>query len=108
VVFFGRELQLGLRVVVKQYTALKKKQSLAEIEVFTELEKIRAQQAGTKLSLVITSSDQHIGFPVMLGFKFGAGYGEILMTHGGDTMDDLMNKIQNMQQRVDYAADMLR
>jgi len=48
-VFFGRERNLGVRVVLKQYLNSKKKASMAEIKIFTRLEQLRQQRAGTEL-----------------------------------------------------------
>lgn len=108
VVFFGRELQLGLRTVVKQYTDKKRKSAATEIKIFTQLEKLRNLTSGRELDKVVKSGDLLPGFPVMLAYKVGAYHSEIMMTYGGDSINKWMHRITNLQRRIDYAADLLR
>ena len=41
VIFFGREVNMGTRIVLKQYTGKNFDEIVREIKVFTELEKDR-------------------------------------------------------------------
>lgn len=53
-VFFGREKTLGVRVVLKQFAGSRRKASVTELKIFTQLEGLRQQQTGNELSLVLT------------------------------------------------------
>lgn len=44
----------------------------------------------------------------MLAYKVGPCNSEIMMTYGGDTVKKWMYRVNNMQRRIDYAADLLR
>ena len=55
--FFGREAELKIRVVLKQYHGNKKRAILAEIKIFTLLEKLKKNQAGCDLIKVLDQSN---------------------------------------------------
>ena len=41
VIFYGRDVKMDMRVVLKQYTGVNFNDIVREIKVFTELEKVR-------------------------------------------------------------------
>ena len=49
IVFFGREKNLNIRVVLKQYIGPKKKSIMTEIKIFTKLENIKKENCGDDL-----------------------------------------------------------
>ena len=109
IVFFGRDATLMIRVVLKQYIGTKKKSIMSEIKIFTLLENVRQEQSGNDLANVINqSSFSLLGFPLMLGYKVSKNYSEIMMTHGGNCLEQWMRFIRTPEQRIDFAADMLR
>jgi len=109
IVFFGRDATLLIRVVLKQYIGTKKKSIMSEIKIFTLLENVRQEQTGSDLANVINQSSISLqGLPLMLGYKVSKHYSEIMMTHGGNCLEQWMVHIKQVEQRIDFAADMLR
>ena len=49
-----------------------------------------------------------IGLPHMLGYKVAKKYSEIMMTHGGNSLDKWFPNLKDRTERVHFAADMLR
>lgn len=84
-VFFGREKNLKIKVVLKKYSGKKKKAILKEIKIFTLLENLKKNIAGNDLGSVINNSNL-VGFPHLLGYKVGKEFSEIMMTHGGNCL----------------------
>jgi serine/threonine protein kinase len=108
-VFFGRDATLLIRVVLKQYAGVKKKAIMTEVKVFTLLEQARQQESGNDLANVLSQHQISLkGLPLMLGYKVSKQYSEILMTHGGDSLEHWLQHINNQQHRIGFAAEMLR
>jgi len=49
-----------------------------------------------------------MGLPTMLAYKKSRQYCEILMTHGGSSLKQWIAHIIDVQQRVEFAAEMLK
>lgn len=108
-VFFGREATLQIRVVLKQYTGSGKKSILSEIKVLSLFEEARIKQSGSDLANVFSQHQISLpGLPLMIGYKVGKDYCEIMMTHGGNNLEQWTAHIKQPERRVDFAADMLR
>ena len=87
-VFFGREPNLGIKVVLKQY-----KRDLRgihrEIKIFTELERLKKQDRPNSISKIIEESPSfQETLPHLLCYAVGRDnqVGEILMTNGGKNL----------------------
>ena len=86
-VYFGREASLGIRVVLKQFIGQDKHAFLSEIKIFSLIEKKRSELTGGELMHIINLSKNLESLPVMLGYKTSKSYSEVLMTHGGNSLD---------------------
>jgi serine/threonine protein kinase len=106
-VFFGREKSLKIRVVLKQYKGSDRKSILSEIKIFTLLESLKKEESGSELLQVINKGVL-VGLPHMLGYKVGKDFSEILMTHGGNSLEKWTPRLTKQIDRIDFAADMLR
>jgi len=108
IVFFGREKTLGIRVVVKQFSGSKRRQIAHEIKVLSEFERFRQTNVGNQLVKALNSDNFLKGFPQLLGYKVSRDYSEIMMTHGGSSLDQWMNHFEGSSERTKFATEMLR
>ena len=78
---FGRETNLGIRVVLKQYKSALNGMH-RELKVFTELERIKNGEENKAQS---NEFEQSLGLPNLLSYAISSDNmsGEILMTNGG-------------------------
>ena len=94
--FFGRETNTGVKVVVKQYTMHKFRGIFREIKVFTHLEKFKNSEQGNVLRDILNTDGFHDGLPILLSYKLKQEGGEILMADAGVSLDkwgeESMNK----------------
>ena len=44
----------------------------------------------------------------MLAYRFTKRYSEIMMTHGGNSVDKWMPEVKDYRHKVHFAADLLR
>jgi hypothetical protein len=95
-VFFGRERNTGLRVVLKQYRQSMLKGIFRELKIFTMLENtrnkehqesIKSRGEGDEIVQNVKRGIKHDGLPVLLCYKISRSVGEILMTNDGDSLD---------------------
>ena len=115
VVFFGRETNLGIKVVVKQYSGQFLDELIRELRLFTYIENFRFKTHLNKrksqapdLAQIFVRGSQHDGLPKILGYRIKEDQGEILMTSGGTSIENWMAKIKNKQQRYQFVTSMLR
>ena len=72
VIFFGKEVNMGIKIVLKQYTGVTFDEIIREIKLFTLLEKDRIYIEESKqqnITQVIVKNIQHDGLPQLLGYK---------------------------------------
>ena len=87
-VFFGREPNLGIKVVLKQYRR-DLRGIFREIKIFTELERLKATNRQKGLVKIIEQGPViQETLPHLLSYAVGKGnqVGEILMTNGGENL----------------------
>jgi hypothetical protein len=106
-VFFGREKKLKIRVVIKQYKGNSRQAIMCEIKIFTLLANLKKEQAGRELVGVINNGMLD-GLPHMLAYKVSKEYSEIMLTHGGVSVDKWLPRLKNILERINFAAEMLR
>lgn len=106
--FFGREKTLGIRVVLKQYVGLQRKAIMSEIKIFTLLESLRKNAAGSELVNALNKNKMLTGLPLMLGYRIGKEQSEIMMTHGGCTISQWVASMETRHSKADFAAEFLR
>lgn len=106
-VFFGREKKLNIRVVIKQYKGNSRKAIICEIKIFTLLANLKKDQGGRELVGLITNGMLD-GLPHMLAYKVNKEYSEIMLTHGGVSVDMWLQSLKNILERTNFAAEMLR
>ena len=79
VVFFGRETNLGIKVVLKQYTGYTFCEIIRELRLFTHIEKERVGKtlpspySDTELTAMFERTSAHNGLPTLLGYKINKG-----------------------------------
>ena len=73
--------------MLKQYQGKKKRAILAEIKIFTLLEKLKNKESGSELTKVLDQVNSITGLPLMLGYKVNKLIGEIMMTHNGNCIE---------------------
>ena len=80
---------MGIKVVLKQYKGNTFHEIVREIKLFTQLENERnkSQAKQTLNEMILQSKKHHDALPQLLGYKVKEGEGELLMTHGGLTLD---------------------
>ena len=107
-VFFGREPNLGIKVVLKQY-----KDDLRgifrEIRIFTELERIRKNKKAYNIGQLIEDGNKYSTLPQMLSYSTNTdnSIGEILMTNEGPTLDFWHEQIIGQEMRMKFAVSMI-
>ena len=101
---FGRETNLGIRVVLKQYkTALSGMHR--ELKVFTELERIKNGEENKEQE---SGFEQSVGLPILLSYAISSDNmsGEILMTNGGRNLNHWQRKITKPKHKMLFALAM--
>lgn len=99
---------MKIRVVLKQYINKNKKAILAEIKIFTLMERLRKAQSGSELLKVLDQVNALTGVPLMLAYKVNENLGEILMIHNGNCIEQWIGQLPSKVQKINFAADMLR
>ena len=56
----------------------------------------------------MTKGYSHDGLPQLLGYKISEGQGEILMTHGGSTLNKWEIKLNSKESKMSFIMAMLR
>lgn len=107
IIFFGREKTLNIRVVVKQFSGVQRKQIAQEIKVLSEIEKLRRANTGSMILEVKDREDTIRGFPHVLSYKVTKAVSEIMMTHEGSSTDAWMYHIKDNNERLEFASAML-
>lgn len=109
-VFFGRDVFLGIRVVLKQYYISKNLHSLqTEIKVFTLLDQLQCQKNAQTAKRQQVLRGSHLdGLPQLLGYKLNKQHGEIMMTHGGNSLEGwIHHNTNNKEEKLTFAAEMI-
>jgi serine/threonine protein kinase len=57
---------------------------------------------------VIENSKKHDAMPELLGYKIRNCVGEILMTHGGQSLQEWMKKLDKKSHRKSFMIEMLK
>lgn len=82
---------------------------MSEVKMFTKFENLRKERAGLDLANVLNHHQLSLpGLPLLLGYKVGRDVSEIMMTHGGDCLENWVAHMESPMERVDFAAEMLR
>ena len=94
--------------MLKQFLGSDMQSFLSEIKIFTEIERRRHEQSGGELKQVINNGKNLTALPLMLAYKTNKSYAEVLMTHGGSSLDQWINYVKQKSMKVNFAAEMLR
>ena len=109
-IFFGREIDMDIPVVLKQYQGVTFNQIIREIKIFTliERDKMRASERKEKVPMrFIVKETGHDSLPQLLGYKVQEGIGEILLLNNGPSLEKWQLKILGQERKHQFALQMV-
>lgn len=85
--FFGRERNLNVRVIIKQYTGNHNDGIIKEIQLYSLLEVMIEKQTRQDVNKILQQGCLS-GLPHMLAYKTSQNSAEMMMTYGGCSLDE--------------------